>query len=591
MSINTSLLSRTVGLLRLAVYAVVLAATVFIFCKTRLAHGQSGAVKVTTVSAASFLANESVAPDSIVAAFGANLATGVAVAPGRPLSTQLAGTTVKVNDRLAPLFFVSPSQINYLIPVGTAAGEARVVVTSGDGTVSQGTVQVAPVAPAIFTANASGQDVAAAVALRVKANGSQTYEPVSRFDATLKQSVTVPIELGPEGERVFLILFLTGVRGAEGGNRARKVQLVIGGIEVPHTYAGPTGDFDGLDQLNAEIPRALLGRGGIGLAVAANRELSAAEGKQDDFFTSNLVEIEIGSPQGGPRIDGFEPATVLAGQLLTIRGSGFSTVPGQNLVRIGGIETTEALFFPTPERLVMRVPFGADTRAVTVRTTQGEATSAEPVKLRTSVSGFVEDTNFKPLPDVAVKVLQTDLGAKADQDGTFLLPDSVTGMDVPKDSQVVEISPAGLPASLPFPTIRVRLNVRADRDNQIARYTRLQQVSGPSLTFESSLATGGQAQAATRSMTTGGVTFETPANVTAAFSGERDCQAITLTVVEKSRTSAALPQGVFSSTIVQLTPFGVKLEPGGKLTFPNADGLPAGKEAKLVIVMMVMIVM
>src|ERR1051326_7936082 len=95
---------------------------------------------VTTVSAASFAAT--LAPDSIAAAFGTGLATKVEIATGQPLPTTLAGTTVKINGEPAPLFFVSPAQINYLIPTGTPAGTAGVVVTSGDGTVSTGTVQV-----------------------------------------------------------------------------------------------------------------------------------------------------------------------------------------------------------------------------------------------------------------------------------------------------------------------------------------------------------------------------------------------------------------------------------------------------------------
>src|SRR5262249_29145643 len=74
---------------------------------------------VTSVSAASFLGVE-IAPDSIVAAFGVNMATGVALAPAGvlPLPTSLLGTKVTVKDsagmsRDAGLFFVAPSQINY----------------------------------------------------------------------------------------------------------------------------------------------------------------------------------------------------------------------------------------------------------------------------------------------------------------------------------------------------------------------------------------------------------------------------------------------------------------------------------------------
>jgi hypothetical protein len=73
---------------------------------------------MVTVSAASF-ARGAQAVGSIVSAFGQSLATRIAEATGIPLPTALAGTTIRVVDnkgteRLAPLFFVAPSQVNYL---------------------------------------------------------------------------------------------------------------------------------------------------------------------------------------------------------------------------------------------------------------------------------------------------------------------------------------------------------------------------------------------------------------------------------------------------------------------------------------------
>jgi hypothetical protein len=95
---------------------------------------------VASLSAASFSAGE-LASEVIAAAFGAGLAITTQAAATIPLPTSLAGTTVSVKDgagveRFAPLFFVSPDQINYLIPEGTLPGTASVTVTSGDGKVS-----------------------------------------------------------------------------------------------------------------------------------------------------------------------------------------------------------------------------------------------------------------------------------------------------------------------------------------------------------------------------------------------------------------------------------------------------------------------
>jgi uncharacterized protein (TIGR03437 family) len=127
------------------------------------------------------------------------LAINTVVADLTPLPTTLAGSTVRVRDsanveRLAPLFFVSPFQINFLIPPGTAPGEALVSVLNSAGVLSLNSIQVAArVAPGLFAANANGQGIAAALALRIKANGALTYEDIARFDAT--QNKYVPPQL------------------------------------------------------------------------------------------------------------------------------------------------------------------------------------------------------------------------------------------------------------------------------------------------------------------------------------------------------------------------------------------------------------
>lgn len=223
---------------------------------------------VVSVSAASYNAPP-LAESSLVTAFGNGLATTTLSAAGTPLPTALAGTTVRVKDsagtdRLAPLLFVSPTQINYLMPPGTVNSAATVTITSGDGVVSTGIAQIATVAPGLFAANADGQGVAAAVVLRIKADGTQQFEPVVRFDSTLNRFVAVPIDLGPETDQVFLLLFGTAIR-----NRSllSAVSASIGGTDAQVLYAGPQPDFVGLDQINLRIPRSLIGRGEVSIAL------------------------------------------------------------------------------------------------------------------------------------------------------------------------------------------------------------------------------------------------------------------------------------------------------------------------------------
>jgi len=135
---------------------------------------------------------------------------------------------------------------------------ATVMITSADGSVSVGAAQIASPAPALFAANAGGQGIASAIALRQRADGTQQFEPVSRFDSALKRVVATPIDAGPDGEQVFLTLFGTGLRHSQAA-----ASVKIGGLAAEVTYVGPVPGFAGLDQCNLRLPRGLAGRGEV----------------------------------------------------------------------------------------------------------------------------------------------------------------------------------------------------------------------------------------------------------------------------------------------------------------------------------------
>ena len=85
----------------------------------------------TAVSAANF--QPSIAAESIAALFGTNLATGTTAATGATLPTSLGGVSLRVRDgagqeQAAPLFFVSPQQINFLVPPNAASGDGAITL-------------------------------------------------------------------------------------------------------------------------------------------------------------------------------------------------------------------------------------------------------------------------------------------------------------------------------------------------------------------------------------------------------------------------------------------------------------------------------
>ncbi|MGI8741376.1 MAG: hypothetical protein ACR2NN_02170 [Bryobacteraceae bacterium] len=133
-----------------------------------LAAARAAGSDFVSVSSASGMPN--LAPGSLATAFGTNLAPRTEIGTA-PYQTSLGGISFQVVDsagsvRLAPLLYVSPTQINYLVPAATPAGTATMNIVNGTGTVPSSTAQVQSVAPALFTANANGQGVVAATAYR-----------------------------------------------------------------------------------------------------------------------------------------------------------------------------------------------------------------------------------------------------------------------------------------------------------------------------------------------------------------------------------------------------------------------------------------
>ncbi len=237
---------------------------------------------VVTLSAASF-SPRALAAESIASAFGEGLAVRTEAATTTPLPTVLAGTSVRVTDsagvtRLAPLFFVSPGQINYLIPAGTATGLATVNVTVEQRVVATGTVRIERVAPGLFSANADGRGVAAALGIRARA-GNQSLVPVFQCGTAPGSCVAIPIDPGPPTDQVVLILFGTGIRGR---TALSAVRVEIGGQRAEVLYADSQGDFVGLDQVNVLIPRSLAGRGEVPVVLTV------------DGRTANTVTVNVG---------------------------------------------------------------------------------------------------------------------------------------------------------------------------------------------------------------------------------------------------------------------------------------------------------
>ena len=226
---------------------------------------------LSAVSAASF-EGPNLAPESIASVFGSQLSPATAAAATIPLPTSLEGISAVVTDRnktarTASLFYISPGQVNFQVPAGTAAGPATVAIYSGEVLRSTGSVQIDTVAPALFTANADGKGVPSAFAVHVAADGTSRYEPVFDCGPAAGSCLPRPIDLGLPTDSVYLLLFGTGLRNR---TSVSGVGAVIGGTNARVEYAGPQNQFVGLDQVNVLLPRELAGRGTVAVALTVD---------------------------------------------------------------------------------------------------------------------------------------------------------------------------------------------------------------------------------------------------------------------------------------------------------------------------------
>ncbi len=580
------------------------------------------AAQIAVVSAASY--DLTVAPDSIVAIFGVNLATQTAIGgdadpntPGIQLPTQLAGTTVEVNGQRAPLFFVSPGQVNVLMPKNMALGTADVSVRSSNGTTNAGTAQIVQSDPGLFSINGSGSGLAAANVLRFKGtNPTPLYENVFQAD-NIGRLVFRPIELPPT-DRVYLVLYGTALRltnNPEGNlpSVTPYIRVLIGNEDLPAVFAGPAPGLVGVDQINVEIPRTLVGRGVVNLSVAAL-----------GYSASNLVEVEIANAGGTtpPTITSLTSpdatGDVLAGNELNITGSGFvpTNLEANTVSFTGGV--TAKVMSAEADKLKVVVPYGAETGRVSVSTNQGTGRSNGDIRVRTSISGVVEDTKKQPLSNVFVRIDPGSggssiplVGVYTTDQGAFVLP---IPPEVPVGPLSLEINGGQIPVDPPYPRIvRRQLRVKANKDNPFeGGPISLQQSSGASGTIGGGAAFGEdsdtpltvrslnlatkplvqqmQQQLSQQLPQQTGLTLEKgsmsvafPSNLTAVFPATKTETAgatsgtVYLTPIPRGRTPVPLPNRIYSENIAQITPFGVQLSPGAKLTFANENYQPGTK--------------
>lgn len=204
------------------------------------------------VSNASYSAAAMPSPGEMVAIFGSNLADGMESAQSLPLPTQMQNAFVLIIGQGAiPLLYVSPGQIDAVVPYGVTPGAYQAIAANGNRLSVPQNFTFAAAKPAIFTTMGTGQGDIFVV-----------FEPPSHATYSLADG-SAPATAGD-----YLTIYCTGLGSVmpavTAGTAApsspplaqtvNPVSLTIGGVRATVTFMGLAPGFTGLYQVNAIVP-------------------------------------------------------------------------------------------------------------------------------------------------------------------------------------------------------------------------------------------------------------------------------------------------------------------------------------------------
>ncbi len=227
---------------------------------------------------ANFAANDPLGVGTIAAVFGEFLADQLAAAPGAPLPTTLSGVRVLVNGRAAPLYFVSPGQINFQVPFETLGGDAIVQVERGGAVGNRVAVNIVPQAGRILVWPGLRHGII------VNADGSLPLPPGVQLGA-------FPTKAARAGD--VLVIYAIGFgqttpavasgAASPSGPLAQLSNVIVRfgattlfdtTIPVAAQFAGLSPGFVGLYQINVQVPRGVPASSEYDLSIEYNNQLS-----------------------------------------------------------------------------------------------------------------------------------------------------------------------------------------------------------------------------------------------------------------------------------------------------------------------------
>lgn len=203
-----------------------------------------------TVSNAASFDQSVVARGSLAVAQGDSLANDTATPTDYP--TELKGVKLTVAGVAAQLTYLSPTQINFIVPNNTKPADLVEVVVNNNGKITRGRVKVLDASPAVLTTTGDGAGRAVVKCGKVNTDGSIVFSDP-------------PCALGTADAPNIIRVFGTGWRNAD------KVSLSIGGVTLTNVFAGaqPAGAdvVPGIDIIDAKLDVTLAGKTDVDVLV------------------------------------------------------------------------------------------------------------------------------------------------------------------------------------------------------------------------------------------------------------------------------------------------------------------------------------
>jgi uncharacterized protein (TIGR03437 family) len=239
----------------------------------KVTFGPSPVINVGgAVNGASFMPG--IAPGMIVSLFGQNLAPATASASGFPLPTTLNGVSVLINGLSASLLFVSPTQVNFQVPLGLTGTSlypldfgTQFIITVVNGLAAPlQSFTSAAASPGIFTINSAQQG-----AIQIS-NTALFAAPAGSIPGSQSRPAL-------PGESV--TIYCTGLgnvsnppnQGVAAGSSPLSstptpATVTIGGQPATVTFSGLAPGFAGLYQVNATVPASAPAGNAVPLTVS-----------------------------------------------------------------------------------------------------------------------------------------------------------------------------------------------------------------------------------------------------------------------------------------------------------------------------------